>query len=208
MCKGSHSTCSWCRQSVCSYHRGNNSGGSTGGHSGCKGPRVADQKNLLVAVLGSGLVAALGAPPPKVKPGKGITLPCGKLGIQNSKKKIYAWHATKKSSVSGIKKHGLQPSKTGRLGPGCYFSLRPEQAWNMTKAPWCGGQGAVVKVEITTNGKIFNAGFDTAWGNTWTWPVGIVKSKHPAWPDAGQHEPFTEMAVRDTKRIKILKITS
>jgi len=85
-----------------------------------------------------------------------------------------------------------------------YLCLKWSDAETIARSAWAGGGGQVIEVEIRTDGHIWNAGFEANPGSTWRWPIGLVKSKHPAWPRAGHRSPFTELAVRNPSRITIL----
>jgi len=87
-----------------------------------------------------------------------------------------------------------------------YFVLSEQEALEIAHSARLGGRGQVIEVEIETDGLIWNAGFDANPGCTWRWPHGVVKSKHAAWPSAGLESPFTELVVRDTRRIDIVRV--
>merc|ERR1711972_191660 len=118
--------------------------------------------------------------------------------------KIRAWHATGPGNARKICR-GWELTQ-GRLGPGVYLVLSEREARAIARTAFLGGRGEVIEVEIKTGKHIWNAGFGANRGSRWSWPHGVVKSKHPAWPRAGCPKPFTELAVRKTRHIKILKV--
>merc|ERR1712072_795003 len=118
---------------------------------------------------------------------------------------ITAWHATPSGNVETIVKRGFRPSKTGRLGPGVYFTNRLSHAISIAKNARGGkGKRSVLTVKIFTKRKMFNAHGNSYPGSRWRFRAGIAKGKHPPW--GGIQTPFTEFVVRNAKNIKVIKV--
>jgi hypothetical protein len=121
--------------------------------------------------------------------------------IDKCKRSIRAWHATPTANVQTILREGFKPSKSGRLGPGVYFTNAFWKAKTIAKSK---DNCSVIEVKIFTKGEMFNAGSQHFQSDRWQFPTGIAKGKHPKW--AGIRKPFTEFVKKNARAMRIVRV--
>ena len=125
---------------------------------------------------------------------------------QDCRKGRKLYHGTSLSSIKGISSKGLQPSTSGRLGPGIYFADSFDVAKGISLHRDPGEGGAVFECNVNL-GRIKNLGKRDKRG-LYKWQYGTfdsAKAIHPPWPDIKGNE-FTEYCLKDPKKCSVRKV--
>ena len=115
------------------------------------------------------------------------------------------YHGTRLSSIKGITSKGLQPSSSGRLGPGIYFTQNFDVAKRISLHRDERG-GAVFECNVNL-GRIKNLGKKNKRG-LYKWQDGEFDSAraiHPPWPRINSNK-FTEYCLKDPEKCTVTKV--
>lgn len=112
-------------------------------------------------------------------------------------------HGTKMENMPGISRDGLFPSKSGRLGPGIYFT---EEQYAKQIAKYRGnGKGQCVIYCMVNLGRMKDVGsghdLSGSWANN---GYDSCKAQHPNW--AGINHSFPEYCLKNKTKCKIRKV--